>query len=260
MKNCKFQTNVGNINIELDEFFYKKIKNVLMIIEDTGKIENTRIDISISKNLYSYELVFSNKRSIFYNIYEAIGAFFESLELCIIEKSPFPIIHCSAIINKGKAFLFCADRNSGKSTLLIEAINKGYTPLTDDFVFLDSINAMGLNLPLKSRMINDNCLKFINCEEEKCLVKVPSLYTVNNCKYEIGAIYIIKYNNNIKGIKVEKLKGKKIIDKMIRQFKKTISPKELYLNLSRISNKIPVYTLEYSSCDYVFNFMENEHE
>lgn len=116
------------------------------------------------------------------------------------------VLHGACVEKEGKALVFLAGTNTGKSTLTTELIHQGYRYISDDYVILskDSIEIIPFHLPVKLRT-----LEFSPAVEEKQIIvrdynpiRNENYYLIQpdafcqNKNYPVWAIFQIERTEN----------------------------------------------------------------
>jgi len=116
-------------------------------------------------------------------------------------KDIFPI-HSSAIFSKHKCFIFAGPPHVGKTTLLLKGMKKGYTPLSDDILWIDS--------KMKIRW----CLPYIHIKNSDERIILDSKYKAINFRNDLPIImFILQKNIFEKIVRIDKDKALILLEK-----------------------------------------------
>lgn len=226
----------------------------------------SKLDYNLKK-IYEYSLMYDNEwilssedTTIKLNNNELINQLIESFENIIIEKSNSFIIHGSCLSFNNKSIVFTADRNCGKSTLLINTLNnnQNYKFISDDFVFLyPDYKISGLSFPMKLRNYNnikgDYCYVGKIYNETRWLFKCRNEYCSE--KLPLNGIISIKYTTeDINSF--ELISGNKYIEIMISNFKKAFGLKQILAFIRNLQINVPLYSLVYNNNEFAQKCIE----
>ncbi len=116
-----------------------------------------------------------SRNGLYYVVYEVLQEIAEKNFLSYRTD----VLHGACVEKEGKALVFLAGTNTGKSTLTAELIHQGYRYISDDYVILskDNTGIIPFHLPLKLRT-----LEFTSTVEENQIV-VRDFNPVKNENY-----------------------------------------------------------------------------
>lgn len=91
-----------------------------------------------------------------------------------------PIVHGSGVTKDGKAYIFAGQGASGKSTIALNQIERGFKLLGDHFVILN--NGYGMSFPSALHLMNFNITPFV---KENMSLKHKVFFYLNDWLYKL---------------------------------------------------------------------------
>lgn len=172
--------------------------------ENIVLIENNQNLYNVKYKDFEYNDLTNN--SLYYFLYEIIQIIIEEQMI----SNSVSVFHGSCVERKGKAYVFAAKTNTGKSTLVAELIRKNYNYVSDDYAILDETGhrIVPLHLPIKLRSLiplGGNIADWIivrdynPVRDENYYLIRPQLYSLQS-PFEFQAFFQINRSENINRI------------------------------------------------------------
>lgn len=213
--NLNFWSNVVNIRSDNDEiiemitYIYKNYvcdsKKSILYFE----IEEKKECLKILTNDYIDSVKYSYDEE-HYKSWDSADAFLPPFNISPL-KGKFLVFHGCAVEKDGVSYLFMGPSMSGKTTLLLELLNRGYRAIADDLVIIENgvmipykkpvgfRNIVGCNFPNINETVNK--MKYIprfksSINIETALVHLEDIFEDPFCPEKRGIDYIFLLNTD----------------------------------------------------------------
>lgn len=189
----------------------KTIYPHIRIIEFNACANESMVLIDNSQNLYNvkyknFEYSGLTNEGLYYFLYEIFQVIIEDQMI----SNSVSVFHGSCVERKGKAYVFAAKTNTGKSTLVTELVRMNYKYVSDDYAILDETGhrIVPLHLPIKLRSLaplSGNVADLVivrdynPMHDENYYLIRPKLYSPQT-PVEFQAFFQINRNDNINRI------------------------------------------------------------
>ena len=235
----------------------QQIYPYIRIVDINDNCGEYTIFVQNKQNLYNVKYNYSEYNNltmngIYYFLYETIQVIIEEQ---MISKS-VSVLHGSCVEREGKAYVFAAKTNTGKSTLVAELSRNCYNYISDDYAIIDKTgrSITPLHLPIKLRSLiplGDNFANQVIVrdynpvhDENYYLIK-PQAYSLQH-SYEFKAFFQI--NRNTRNNKITSLNYKESYKALILNSK--IPEKEAVRRMNTLAISL-VKFVKFYNIDYV---------
>ncbi|MBR6689893.1 MAG: hypothetical protein IKL65_01010 [Bacilli bacterium] len=229
-------------------------------------------------NLYVFMKEYNKTKEDF------VKRIFTNYYIKVLQKNGFIIIHGACVSKNDEAIIFSGNKRCGKTTTLINLLNRGYDFIANDRIAVKKINDEFIvhGIPFSMGIILEDALKYsgfdlknkkieIDGEKKKVYVEssdISKMFDVYSKSSGIlKSIIVPKYNQNIENINVSRIDdcvlalGNNIMfDNAVPEDKQFMNEliKIKYQNPS-ILNNVPTFRIEQSSItfDELNNFIKN---